>query len=223
MGVGCRKQPLEGREAMIRNMKEPANVKRFFALFFALSAAVFIFGCVAGSTQRIDLDSEIVDDSGSTKVQDYRTVGEKMARSLIQQAFIQNADSPPTIAFLKVQNRTSEYIDTEAFLEKIRTILLKNCGGKIIFLDRSATKAIQKERGMKERGKITSSEKSSQHVLGADYFLTGSIHSINRIEGSKKTQYRRYSFRITDADTTAILWEDDYESRVLVTKDYRDR
>lgn len=183
----------------------------------------FLSACATGVTKRVDLDAELVGDSHSVSVQDYRTVADKMARSLIRLHFIQQAENPPTIAFVKLDNRTNTFIDTRSFQEKIRTLLIKNCQGKIIFLDRSKIKEIQAEKERKEMGVVTGSAKSSQNIYGADYFLTGAISSINRIQGTEKTEYRRYSFRLTDADSSAIVWEDDYETRYYKSKALMDR
>jgi PBP1b-binding outer membrane lipoprotein LpoB len=193
-----------------------------FVLCVLLVAGLFS-GCATGVTQRVDLDSEIVDDGQSTSVQDYRTVSDQMARSLVQLPFIQRAATPPTIAFLEVENRTNRFIDTVGFQEKIRTNLLKNAMGRFYFLDRSAIEKLLEERKRKEKGVVSASAKSSQAILGADYFLTGSIHSINRVQGTQRTEYTRYSFRLTDADTSLIVWEDEYETRYFKSKAFMDQ
>jgi PBP1b-binding outer membrane lipoprotein LpoB len=197
---------------------------KFLSRFILLGGLVFIVGCIeTGRTQRVDLDTELVDDHFGTSVQDYRTVADQMARSLMQLSIIHQASSPPTIAFIEVENRTNRFIDTVGFQEKIRTQLLRNARGKLLFLDRSAIREILKERKRKARGYSTASAKSANAIYGADYFLTGSIHSINNIRGSERTEYIRYSFRLTDADTSLIVWEDEYETRTSKVKDLRDR
>ena len=194
-----------------------------FLLVCALLTAGLISGCATGVTQRVDLDSELVNDGQATSVQDYRTVSDQMARSLVQLPLIQNATTPPTIAFLEVENRTNRYIDTLGFQEKIRTNLLKNSLGRFYFLDRSAIDDLMEERKRKEKGMVTASAKSANKILGADYFLTGSIHSINRVQGTQKTEYTRYSFRLTDADNSLIVWEDEYETRYFKSKAFMDQ
>ena len=181
-----------------------------------LGVTFILGGCATGTTTRVDLDSELVNDAYATSVQDYRTVADQMARSLIQLPFIHNAENPPTIAFVKIENRTNRFIDTVGFQEKIRTLLLKNCRSKLYFLDRSAMDEIIKERKRKKKGLATASEKSKSKIYGADYFLAGSIHSINRVGGSQRTEYTRYSFRLTDADNSVIVWEDEYETRYFI-------
>jgi uncharacterized protein (TIGR02722 family) len=196
--------------------------KNCYGLMFLLLIAWMLNACSPGVSKRVDLDAELVSDAQATSVQDYRTVADQMARSLIQLPLIHKAESPPTIAFIEVKNRTNKIIDTEGFQEKIRTLLIKNCGGKIYFLDRAAVKEILEERKMEQVGIVTTG-KSASKMYGADYFLAGSIHSINRIQGTQKTEYTRYSFRLTDADTSLIIWEDEYETRYFKEKAFWDQ
>ena len=80
-----------------------AMSKHFGFLFCTLLIAGLLSGCAtgAGVTQRVDLDAEMVDDHQATSVQDYRTVSDQMARSLVQLPMIQKANTPPTIAFCR--------------------------------------------------------------------------------------------------------------------------
>ena len=101
--------------------------KNCYGLMFLLLIAWMLNACSPGVSKRVDLDAELVSDAQATSVQDYRTVADRMARSLIQLPLIHKAESPPTIAFIEVKNRTNKIIDTEGFQEKIRTLLIKNC------------------------------------------------------------------------------------------------
>ena len=123
---------------------------------------------------------------------------------------IQNASVPPKITFVSFQNNSDSYIDGNKFLNRMRTDLIKHCQGKIVFLDRAVIKEIEKENRDKLSGKRTS---APQEVTpyGVDFFLTGMVDSITNVAGHNKTIYRRFSFRLTDAASSAIIWEDDYE------------
>jgi penicillin-binding protein activator len=179
----------------------------------ALSCAALLLwaGC-SGKTSRVEVGRDQVSDPTATSVQDFETVAQNMARSLIALPQIQNASSPPIIAFIEMENRSNDFIDKEAFLEKMRTLLIKHSGGKITFVDRKHLAALRAERDAKEAGEFTTS--GDAKFLGADFRLTGVISSINAAGGSEKTVFRRYSFQLIDSRTSAIVWEDEYESQV---------
>ncbi len=176
-----------------------------------LVIVLFLGGCTS-ETRRVEVGRELVSDPTSITIQDFETIAQKMARSMISLPQIQSASKPPTIAFLSVENRSNDYIDKKAFLEKIRTLLIRNAGGRMVFLDRHNLEKLKLERREKNTGEFTASGKTQ--FLGADFFMTGVISSINSAGGSEKTIYRRYSFRLTDAYTSAIVWEDEYETQI---------
>jgi len=170
---------------------------------------ISFIGCT-GTTTQLNPDelSNIEQGSGMTS-QDFRSVAQRLARSLIVLPQIQDALTPPKIALARVTNKSDEYINGDMFLNKMRTDLIKHSQGKIIFLDRSIIEVIEKENRDKSRGRRTTGEQKTPY--GADFFLTGTIESIRNVAGRGKTTYLRYSFRLTDASSSAIIWEDDYE------------
>ena len=173
-----------------------------------LGAALVATGCT-GSTKRIDPDrlSDKEVGTGLTS-QDFRSVCQRMARSLTAIQEIQNANSPPTVAIEPVVNRSSELIDGTEFARKIRTEMIKHAEGRVQFVDRELTKAAEEENRAKRRGKVTGDDAVRE---GADYFLTGRIFSIDNTTGKTATGYFRLSFRLTKANSSVIVWEDDYE------------
>lgn len=174
----------------------------------SLVFAAFLFGCVAKSN-RVDVASDEPFSDTETSSKDLVVVSEQMVRSLLQLPQVNNAKTPPRIAFSDVKNETNEIINKNLFIEKMRTQLLKNAAGKMVFLDREISADIEKERAGKRSGDVTSS--GSKAKSGADYFLTGKLSSIDKQAGGQRSTYTRYSFRLTDAESTDILWEDEYE------------
>jgi PBP1b-binding outer membrane lipoprotein LpoB len=167
------------------------------------------FACT-GKTKRLDPDALAEEEVGTGLTsQDFRSVCERMARSLVQVPQIQSSSEPPKIALERVDNRTNDYIDGDEFTHKMRTLLVKHCGSRAVFLDRELTDQIEREQRDKRRGKITSA--GDKHRYGADFFLTGRIAAIDRVAGGGGTTYYRMSFRLTDAATSGIVWEDEYE------------
>lgn len=175
-----------------------------------LAMALSTSGCTS-QTKRIHPD-DVQDEWGSGPTsQDFRSIAQQMARSMISLPQIQSATTPPTVAFVSVLNNSNEYIDGDLVLKQIRTHLIKHSGGRIVFLDRAVLPEIKEENRDKSRGKFTT---SGQHTpYGADFYLTGDIDSIDRITSKGHTSYVRFSFRLTDAGTSGIVWEDEYEMK----------
>jgi len=186
-----------------------------------LVIALLFAGCATTGAQRIGLDDSGRTDDLGLGSQDFRTITERMARSLSSLHAIANAASPPRIAFLEIENRSSDVMDTRMFLEKTRTLLLGNSGGRFRFLDRERVQAILLEREAKRAGLVTSSR--TDHLGGADFFLTGSVSSIDQVVGSQRTTYMRFAFRLVDAETSDIVWEDEYEMKKLATRAFWDK
>lgn len=185
---------------------------RYYRCVLLIAVSVGLLSCATSTTRRIEVGRELVSDPTSISVQDFETIAQHMARSMLGVSVIQRASEPPTVAFLSVENRSNDFIDKRAFLEKMRTLLMKHSDHRMVFLDRHHFESLEQERDAKEAGRVTSSGQTE--LLGADYFLTGVISSINAAGGSEKTIFRRYSFRLTDAHTSAIVWEDEYETQL---------
>ena len=47
--------------------------------------------------------------------------------------------------------------------------------------------------------------------LGTQYFLKGTLQSISKQSGKAESDYILASFRITDAETSQLIWEDSAE------------
>src|SRR5690606_12260289 len=169
---------------------------------------IALVSCAAGKTTRVDIDS---DDFNSTETssKDLQAVAQQMSRSIMGLPQVYNSATPPRIAFADVRNETNEIINTNMFVEKMRTLLRKNAQGKLLFLDREISQQIMDERDLKEGGVYSGQAKGL--VSGADYFLTGQLSSIDKVAGKNRSTYTRYAFRLTDANDSVILWEDDYE------------
>lgn len=189
-------------------------------LLLCLGGVALAGGC-SGQTARMDVDSEDDAMQGAIGSKDFRAVCFEMAQSVVRLPQIQNASSPPTIAFFEMVNNSDELVNAEDILYKIRTELIKNSAGKMVFLDRDAIEKIKAERRDKERGKVTAS--SDKALYGADFFMSGRIEGIRRTRGRRETEYIRIAVRLTDAQTSGIVWENDYEFKKLFIAGAYDR
>ena len=177
-----------------------------YALVFVVS---MLTGC-AGTVSRVPLADEPITDVEASDV-DIRAMSVQMASELLGSHIIVEAKNPLTIAFLNIENRTlTTDFDSYNLLSTIRGHLLENCKGKIVFLDREKTDAILAERDAKRAGQLTT--KGHKDLYGADYFLTGYAYSMRKPGGSGQIlAYHRYEFRLTDTETSAVVWQWSYE------------
>jgi len=175
-----------------------------------LAVAALVSGCAGG--RRVEVDSEDPFLS-MTNSKDFQDCVSNMARSLVQAEQISKAGKPPTIAFAELRNMTNEPIETSLYLDKIRTLIMKNAGGKVAFLNRQLSEAILRERDLKRKGQVTTSGQKA--VLGADYFLSGTIQTMDRTDGSNRSVYTRFEFNLTDAESTQLLWADEFEVKKI--------
>jgi len=164
-------------------------------------------GCT-GTVTRRPVDDEVVKTTDFTEV-DIRAMCEKMARSLIEVPQIARAQTPPTIAFIDMKNRTLQDFDSDNLLGSIRKKLLKYGEGKFVFLNRNIVEKIKLERRRKRTGEVTSS--TQENLYGADFFLSGQAFAEERRQKSTREVYYRFSFQLTNAENSAIVWEEDHE------------
>ena len=125
---------------------------------------------------------------------------------------IARAQTKPYIVLEPVVNNTRFPISKDIFLTRIRTQLNSKAAGRVSFLDREMMRTLERERTLKQSGQVTSS--SDPRVVefrGADYFLTGKLDGITTRTSAGTSDYVLYSFRLTNARTSEIVWEDSAE------------
>jgi TolB-like protein len=180
----------------------------FPAALAALLLAAPLAGC--SSPEKKSSYIELDEDRGGRGIgpQDIRSMTDRMSRSLMEVIpALPSGQGVPTVFFDRIDNRSGQPLDTDMLLERIRVQLNKQNLGKLRFLARENLAAIEEERARKRAGEVTSGE--SKQVLGGDYILTGTITGL----GGPTDDYWYISFRLVDAENSAIVWEDDYEFR----------
>lgn len=185
-------------------------------LWLSVLCIVLLAGCAGPRVERMDVDAPSPIADTTTDSQDLRTIAQRMARGIVTVQQVSQADSPPRVAFLEINNRTNQIIDKEIFLNSIRTLLIQHSGGKVIFLDRARINQIVAERELKRKGIVGASERKT--LSGVDFFLTGELNAIDKVEGKTRATYTRYSFRLTDAESSDIIWEDAYEMKKVTQR-----
>lgn len=141
--------------------------------------------------------------------QDLVSVTDKMARSILSIPQIARAQVPPSIVLDPVVNNTRFPINKDIFLTRLRTQLNSKAMGQVSFLDREMMKTLERERELKRSGQVTASaDPNVVEFGGADFFLTGKLDGMTTRTSAGTSDYVLYSFRLTDARTSRIVWED---------------
>ncbi len=195
-----------------RHFNIPFRVLLLWALSFFIST---ILSC-SPDVHRVAVSpkASIVEKGFSSS--DLSTVCSHISESLQRVPVIRDAEGTLKIAFFPIDNRSKEYIETGIIQEKIRMSLEKNCNIKIIFLDRNYANSILQGRKRTKQNKLQGSE--SLKINGASYFLSGAIFSIDKAGTAGLSQFYRFSFKLTDVKTDAIVWEDEYEFKKVVRR-----
>lgn len=181
--------------------------------FLVLVVLVMILGCSQPTQQTAYRNPDDEDSLGGTGIDsgDVRSVCQKMCRSILSTPEITNAEGRPTIALLPVINRTRFRIDADILTEKMRNQLIQFAGDKVRFLARERIQEIEAERDDKRDGRFDASSK--KNLMGADFFLTGTLRSISKASARGQSDYIVYSFQLEDAESSAIVWSDEYETK----------
>jgi PBP1b-binding outer membrane lipoprotein LpoB len=146
--------------------------------------------------------------------QDLVAVTDKMARSILSIPQITRAQGTPRIVLDPVVNNTRFPINKDMFLTRIRVQLNSKAQGKVIFLGRENMAALEHERQLKQSGQVTSSsDPNAVEFKGADFFLTGTLDGMTTRTTTGTSDYVLYSFRLIDARTSDIIWEDSAEMK----------
>ena len=193
---------------------------RSLLLASTLGAPLFFTGCASDGVQNpsgVPVTEMRADERGfvagtGVESQDLVAVTDKMVRSILGIPEIAHATTTPRIVLEPVTNSTRFPINKDIFLKRIRTALAEKAAGRVRFLDREMMKSLERERDLKRAGQVTaSSDPNVVEFRGADYFLTGSLDGLTTRTTAGTSDYVLYTFRLTDARTSEIVWESSAE------------
>lgn len=192
---------------------------RFLAFAGVAAPALFLAGCATGvkNPSGVPVTEMKADERGfvagtGVESQDLVAVTDKMARGVLGIPEIAGAKVTPRIVLDPVVNETRFPINKDIFLTRIRTQLNEKSMGKVRFLDREMMKTLERERDLKRSGQVTASaDPNVVEFRGADFFLTGKLQGLTTRTSAGTSDYVLYSFRLTDARTSEIVWESSSE------------
>lgn len=175
-----------------------------------LAAAVFILAACGAKTKYADPEAANPKGGIGIASKDMIAAVEQATSDMTSKVDrFQLGGQPPIIAFYSIQNNTSQAINKDMFLRRIRATMLNKSEGKFRFLEEAALQRIDEIRAQKRAGQI--SHKELKELFGADYLLTGALDSITDVEGRYKSNFVQMTFRLTDTETGEVVWENLYD------------
>jgi uncharacterized protein (TIGR02722 family) len=192
------------------------SAMRGFALATALAAAALAGGCAKEQTRYGDARGveTLTNQFGST---DLQMMAESMARSM-NQAPVITAANLPIVTVQEVKNKTSEYIDTRAITDSIRSELQK--GGKVRFAVDAAGMNQQTDELKRQQSELYAKEQAAEmgRMVGAQYRLEGNIVSIVKQVKDAKDVYYKLNLQLWNIRNGLLEWSDEKEIRKTTTR-----
>lgn len=120
---------------------------------------------------------------------------------------ISSSKRPPIVMVTKLQNKTSEHIDTQNIMDMVRVELSR--GGRVSFVDKAAREDIKDEYEYQNSGMVgRETKKGPGGQIGADFIINGRLDSIVQQAGKDKTVYYKLTLNMTNLKTGIIVWSD---------------
>lgn len=181
-------------------------------LVLVLASAV---GCGPKAFVRGDYDENVESENLLTdrwSETDMQKTVQDLVGSAVNHPAISNAKRPPIVMVTKLQNKTSEVIDTQSITDMI-TVELTN-SGKVQFVDKAAREDMAEEYDYQAAGNTArDSQKKKGNQVGADLILNGRLDSIVQEVGKDKTVYYKVTLNMTNLSTGLIVWTNQKQIR----------
>ena len=151
-----------------------------------------------------DVNNEnLLDDRWSET--DMQKVVEKLVTKMLKSRAIKNAKRPPIVMVTRLQNKTSEHIDTQNIMDMVRVELTN--GGGVRFVDKAAREDVAEEYEYQGSGMVSKeTRKGKGGQIGADFIINGRLDSIVKDINKRKTVYYKVTLNMTNLKTNIIEW-----------------
>ncbi len=204
--------------------------RRALALLFALcllGGSVFIAGCQARATRggpgtanpdldRAAMSTTLDRDDITYLVDDYLS---RLEASAFWQQDIKADDQRPIVAIWPIRNSTTQHIDDQmlTLLSSIETALVNT--NEVRVVDRSSQEQLAREIGIQHGSDFDpSSAQRLGRQLGAQYFFTGKITSVDeRLNKQRRVQYSLF-LQVLEVETGLIRFQNEVTRSKALTR-----
>lgn len=171
--------------------------------------------CAGTRDTRVNEDAPDSVTGTGLQSQDIRTIAVDMAAKIKASGVLAPTRDGERATFFiyELRNDSSDTIDKEIILTKLRTELFQAMGRQVRILDRSpqANDLVDAERRMKDRGQVSGT--NDRKVAGSDFVLKGTMKSRDRQAGKLRSSYILVTFELTDLVTSELMWTGDYDMK----------
>lgn len=155
-------------------------------------------------------DTNLLTDKWSES--DMQNAVRDLVASAVANPGIAAAKRPPIVMVTRLQNKTSEHIDTQSITDMFQVELMRS--GKVTFVDKAAREDIAEEYDYQDSGMVSrETKKGKGGQVGADFIMNGRIDSIVQEAGKDKTIYYKLTMNMTNLKTGLIQWTDHKQLR----------
>lgn len=185
-------------------------MKKLILLLASLGMVSALTACGPKAYVRGDYDENVqeknlLNDRWSES--DMQVAVRDLVESATNHYSISSAKRPPIVMITRLQNKTSEHIDTQNITDMIRVELMRN--GRVSFVDKAAREDIAEEYDYQSSGMVSrETKKEAGGQVGADFILNGRLDSIVQQAGRDKTVYYKVTLNLTNLKTGIIVWSD---------------
>lgn len=184
-------------------------MRKFITLTLVLSVSAVLSACGPKQFVKGDYDNN-VNDANLLNDKWSESDMQKAVRDLVSSAIghysISSAKRPPVVLVTRLQNKTSEHIDTQSITDMVRVELMR--GGKVQFVDGAAREDIAEEIEYQQNNASRNTRKEGGKQTGADFILNGRLDSIVQQAGRDKSVYYKMTLNMTNLKTGVMVWSD---------------
>jgi len=193
--------------------------RRFLAIGFLAAILPLLLGCATGRSVYVD-PSEVDEKGAQFGDTDMKIMSEEIVSDLMQAPFLETiSKKPATISVVGIENKTSEYIDTDDIADKMMMALVKSGSSTFQFVDRSMIQEMMKEFELGQDGVVSTAEATKLgKAAGVDFLMTGSMSSISKVDRREDQRFYRLSVRLVDVERNTVTWMHEKEVRKIAKK-----
>ena len=188
-------------------------MKSLIKLIAAAVLPALALGCA--TAKYIDHDGrDSVVNVGQINTQDWILAADQLTQSLLLSSAIQSVAGKPKVLMIgRIKNNTTQHIDTDSLMKKIRVAL--NKGGRALTTtavgldgpEDESSKAVRELRADDEFNQTTIPGKGN--LVSPDYSLSGKIIQNNARAGRIKQSEFAFQLSLTDLKTGLAIWEEE--------------